>query len=107
MKRKQKQQPFTNNSRRIATPVLGFPSGKCHAALITLRLIRAALSLPLYLCVPHAEALLMASNISYLNVYRDASTFSYYIHALLVTCKRSAILVPDLGCKGGTLLYFD
>jgi hypothetical protein len=29
-----------------------------------------------------------------------------YIHALLVTRKRLAVLVPDLGCKGSTLLYF-
>jgi hypothetical protein len=69
------QQPFVNNSRRIATPVLGFLSGKCQAAPITLCLIGAALFLPSYLCVSPAEVLLMASNTSYLNAYRDASVF--------------------------------
>jgi hypothetical protein len=76
------QQPFANYSRRIATPVLGFLSGKCHAAPITLRLIGAALFLPSYLCVSRAEVLLMASNTSYLNAYRDASVF----HTVSVYC---------------------
>jgi hypothetical protein len=69
-------------SRRIATPILGFLSGKCHATPITLRLIGAALFLPSYLCVSRAEALLMASNTSYLNIYRDASIF----HSVSVHC---------------------
>jgi hypothetical protein len=72
---KHEQQPFTNNSRRIATPILGFLSSKFHAAPITLSVIGAALFLPIYLCVSHAEVLLMASNTSYLNVYRNASAF--------------------------------
>jgi hypothetical protein len=96
-------QPFANNSRRIATPVLGFLSGKCRAA----RVIGAASFLPVYLCISRTEALLMASNTSYPNTYRDAPAFSYYIHALLVTRKRLAVLVPDLGCKGSALLCFD
>jgi hypothetical protein len=37
--------------------------------------IGAVSFLPIYLCVSRAEALLMASNTSYLNVYRDASAF--------------------------------
>jgi hypothetical protein len=41
------QQAFANNSRCIATPVLGFLSGKCHATLIMLRMIEAALFLPI------------------------------------------------------------
>jgi hypothetical protein len=73
-----------NNSRRIATPVLGFLSGKCHAAPITLRMIRAASFLPIYLCVSHAEALLMVSNASYLSVYRVASAIISY--SCIVCC---------------------
>jgi hypothetical protein len=46
--RYQNQQPLANNSRRIATPVLGFLSGKCYAAPITLRVIGAALLLPIF-----------------------------------------------------------
>jgi hypothetical protein len=76
------QQPFTNNSWRIATPVLGFSPGKCYAAPITHCMIGAATSLPIYLCVSHAEALLMASNTSYLNIYRDALAF----HTVSVHC---------------------
>jgi hypothetical protein len=45
--KQQKQQTFTNNSRRIATPVSGFLQGKCYAAPIMLRVIGAALSLPI------------------------------------------------------------
>jgi hypothetical protein len=40
---KKEQQAFANNSRRIATPILGFSPGKCYAALITPRVIGAAL----------------------------------------------------------------
>jgi hypothetical protein len=101
---KNEQQSFTNNSRRIATPVLEFLSGKCYAAAITLRVIGAVSCLSIYLCVSHAEALLMMSNTSYLNAYRVASAFSYCIHALLVICKGIAVLVLDLECKGSTLL---
>jgi hypothetical protein len=75
---KHEQQPFTNNSRRILTPVLGFLSGKCRAAPITLRMIGAASFLRIYLSVSHTEALLMESNTSYLNAYRDASAFVQY-----------------------------
>jgi hypothetical protein len=39
------------------------------------RMIGAASFLPIYLCVSHAEALLMVSDTSYLNIYRDASAF--------------------------------
>jgi hypothetical protein len=70
-----KQQPFANKSRCIATPILGFLSGKCRAAMITLRMIGAASFLPIYLYVSRTEALLMASNTSYLNAYKDASAF--------------------------------
>jgi hypothetical protein len=77
-----KQQPFANHSRRIATPILGFLSGKCLAAPITLRVIRAASLLPVYLCVSHTKALLMASNTSYLNAYKDASAF----HTIFMCC---------------------
>jgi hypothetical protein len=45
--KEQKQQAFANNSRRIATPISGFLSGKCYAAPITLRMIGAASSLPI------------------------------------------------------------
>jgi hypothetical protein len=79
---KDEQQPFTNNSRRIATPVLGFLLGKCRAAPITLRVIAAVSFLPACLCVSRAEALLMASNTSYLNAYRDASAF----HTVFMRC---------------------
>jgi hypothetical protein len=101
------EQPFANNSRRIATPVLEFLSGKCYAAAITLRVIGAVSCLSIYLCVSHAEALLMASNTSYLSVYRVASALSCCIHASFVTCERLAVLVPDLGYEGSTLLYFN
>jgi hypothetical protein len=77
-----KQQPFANNSRCIATPILGFLTGKCHAALITLHVIGAASFLPVYLCVSRTEALLMASNTSYLNAYKDASAF----HTVFMRC---------------------
>jgi hypothetical protein len=76
------QQPFANNSRHIATPVLGFLSGKCRAALITLCMIGAASFLPVYLCVSRTEALLMVRNTSYVNVYKDASTF----HTVFMRC---------------------
>jgi hypothetical protein len=46
----------------------------------------------------------MASNTSYLSVYRVASAFSCVSCALLVTCKRSATHVLDLGYKGSALL---
>jgi hypothetical protein len=73
------QEPFTNNSRRIATPVLGFLSGKCHAATISRD--RACNIPACYLCVSCAEALLMATNTSYLNVYRDVSAFhTIFVH---------------------------
>jgi hypothetical protein len=81
----EKNNNHPNNSRRIATPVLEFLSGKCHVAPIALRGIGAALFLPIYLCVSHAEVLLMASNTSYLNVYRDASAF----HTVSVHCSSS------------------
>jgi hypothetical protein len=77
MNKKQKE-AFANNTRRITTPVLGFLSGKCHAAPITLRMIGAASFLPIYLCVSCAEELLMASNTNYLSAYRDASAFILY-----------------------------
>jgi hypothetical protein len=48
----------------------------------------------------------MASNTSYLYVYRVASDLPCFNRALFVTCKRSAVIVPDLGCKGSILLYF-
>jgi hypothetical protein len=72
---KKEQQPFTNNSQHIATPVLGFLSGKCRAAPITLRVIGAASFLPIFLCVSRTEALLIARSTSYLNAYRDALAF--------------------------------
>jgi hypothetical protein len=75
-------QSFTNNSRCIASPVLGFVSGKCRAAQITLRVIVAASFLPVYLCVSRTEALLMASNTSYINAYRDVSAF----YTIFVRC---------------------
>jgi hypothetical protein len=71
-----------NNSQCIATPVLGFLSGKCYAAPITLRVIGAASFLPVYLCVSRTEALLMVSNTSYLNAYKDASAF----HTIFMRC---------------------
>jgi hypothetical protein len=55
-------------------PVPGFLSGKCRAAPITLRVIGAASFLPVYLYVSRTE-FLIASNTSYLNVYKDASAF--------------------------------
>jgi hypothetical protein len=67
--------------------------------------IGAAWFLPIYLCVSRTEALLMASNTSYLGVCRVASALSCFIHASFVTYKRLAILVLDLECKGSTLLY--
>jgi hypothetical protein len=74
--RMKQQQPFANNSRRITTPVLGFLLGKCYAAPITRSF------LPIYLCVSHTVALLMASNTSYLNANRDASAF----HTVFIRC---------------------
>jgi hypothetical protein len=88
---KGEQQQFTNNFQRIATPVLGFLSGKCRAVY---RVIRAASFLPVYLCVSHTEALLMASSTSYLSVYKVAS---------FVTYECLAVLVPNLGYEGSTL----
>jgi hypothetical protein len=54
---KQETESFINNSRRIASPVLEFSSGKCHAAPITLRVIGVALPLLVCLCVARSEAL--------------------------------------------------
>jgi hypothetical protein len=67
LRMKDEHQPFTNNYRHIAIPVLGFLSGKCRVAPITLRVIGVVSFLPVYLCVSHTEALLMASSTSYLN----------------------------------------
>jgi hypothetical protein len=98
-------QSFTNNSRRIATPVLGFLSDKCRAAPITLRMIGAASFWHVYLGIFRTEALLMASSTSYLSVYRVASALSCCIYVSFVTCEqRLAILVPGLGYEGSTLL---
>jgi hypothetical protein len=80
--RMKQQQPFSNNSRRIATPILGFLSGKCYAFPIMLHMIGTATFLPIYICVSHTEALLMASNTSYLNACRDASGF----HIVIMRC---------------------
>jgi hypothetical protein len=99
---KKNKQPFTNNSRRIATPVLGILSGKCYAAPIMLRMIGAASCLSIYLCVSHVEALLMASNTSYHSVYRVASALLCCICVSFVTRERLAVLVLDLGCEGST-----
>jgi hypothetical protein len=46
----------------------------------------------------------MASNTSYLGIYRVASALSCVNCALLVSCKRPAIHVLDLGYKGSALL---
>jgi hypothetical protein len=82
LRMKHEQQSFTNNSRRITTPVLGFLSGKCRAAPIMLRVIGVASFLPVFLCVSRAEVLLMVSSTSYLNAYRDASAF----HTVFMRC---------------------
>jgi hypothetical protein len=60
----------------------------------------------LLFCISRPEVLLMVSGTSYLSVYRVASALLYFNHALLVTCKRPAILVLDFGYKGSALLYF-
>jgi hypothetical protein len=52
----------------------------------------------------NSEALLMASNTSYLSAYRVALALSCVNCALLVTCKRPAVHVLNLGYKGGALL---
>jgi hypothetical protein len=77
-----KGQPFANNSWRIATPVLGFLSGNCRVAPITLRVIGAASFLPVYLCVSCSEVLLMASNSSYLVLKRSA-IYTIFMRCLL------------------------
>jgi hypothetical protein len=46
----------------------------------------------------------MASNTSYLRVYRVASALPCFNCALLVTCKRPAAPVFDFGYKGSVLL---
>jgi 2-methylaconitate cis-trans-isomerase PrpF len=53
---KQETESFINNSWRIASLVLGFSSGKCHAALITLCVIGVASPLLVRLCVARSEA---------------------------------------------------
>jgi hypothetical protein len=88
-------------------PCLGFFSGKCYATPITLPVIGAASFLSIHLRVSRTKALLMASNTSYLSVYKVASALLYCVHASFVTCKCSAVLVFDLGYEGSTLLYFD
>jgi hypothetical protein len=102
-----RNQSTTNNSRRTATPVLGFLLGKCRAALITLHVIGAALFLPIYLCVSRTEAFLMVSNTSFLSVYRVASALSCCIRTWFVAYECLAVFVPNLEYKGNTLLYFD
>jgi hypothetical protein len=67
--------------------------------------VGAASFLPIYFCVSHTEALLMASNTSYVGVYRVALALPCSICASFVTCKRSVVLVLDLERKGSTLLY--
>jgi hypothetical protein len=54
--------------------------------------------------VSRSEASLMASNTSYLGVYRVASALSCVNYALLVSCKRLSVHVLDLGYKGSALL---
>jgi hypothetical protein len=63
---KEKNQSFTTNSRRIATPSQGLFPGNRHAAPIMFRMVGAALLLSIYHCVSRTEAFLMASNTSYL-----------------------------------------
>jgi hypothetical protein len=46
----------------------------------------------------------MASNTSYLGVYRVASALSCVNYALLGSCKRLAVHVLDLRYKGSTFL---
>jgi hypothetical protein len=46
----------------------------------------------------------MVSSTSYLNIYRVTLALSYFNRALLVTCKRSAVPVSDLGYEGSALL---
>jgi hypothetical protein len=47
----------------------------------------------------------MASNTSYLSIYRVASALPCVNCALFVTCKRPAAHVLDLGYKGSALLH--
>jgi hypothetical protein len=91
---------------RLNTDIV-FLSGKCYEARITLHMIGAASCLSIYLYLSRAEVLLMASNISYLSVYRISSASLYCVHALFVAYERLAVLVPDLGCEGSTLLCFN
>jgi hypothetical protein len=46
----------------------------------------------------------MASNTSYVGVYRVASALSCVNCALFISCKRPAVHVLDLGYKGSALL---
>jgi hypothetical protein len=106
IRNKQQHQLFNNNCWRIATPILGFPSGKCCTAPITFRVIGAARFF-LYLGITRTEAFLMASSTSYLSVYRDASAVSYCFYALPITCKHLVVLVSDIGRGGSALLCFS
>jgi hypothetical protein len=48
----------------------------------------------------------MTSKTSYLDVYRVALALPCFNGASFVTCKRSVVIVPDLGYKGSVLLCF-
>jgi hypothetical protein len=54
---KQETESFIINSRRIASPILGFSLGKCHATSITLCVIGVASPLLVRSYVARAEAL--------------------------------------------------
>jgi hypothetical protein len=57
-------------------------------------------------CVSRSEALLMASNTSYLNMHRVTLVLPGLNRASFVTYKCSAVVVPDLGCEGSLLALF-
>ncbi|PVH33972.1 hypothetical protein PAHAL_8G111500 [Panicum hallii] len=46
----------------------------------------------------------MASSTSYHSTHRVVLFYFYHDHVLLIALARSAIIVPDYGCNGRTLL---
>jgi hypothetical protein len=86
---------FTKNYGASPSLRPGFP-GNCHVAPVTLCVIGAMSFLPAIFVFSRTEALLMARNTVYLNVYMIASVTSC-IHASMLSRKRLAILVPGPG----------
>ena len=106
-KRRTQHTRSQTNSRRIATPVPGFSSGKVPCGPDHALRDRGGVVHTFYLCVSRTEALLMASNTSYHERLHGLHRFFNRILALFAACKRSAVLAHGSEREGSALLCFS